>query len=172
VLQCHRSWETFTCYTSRREFPQFAVQVELFLSRLFGYCEFWFGKILIKFERNILLIGTFWSYLGLLSRPLVWCLGIGATFLFRYLYWSFFSYLTTFFSFSKLYRADHSDPAIWGTKCFPLLEHWGRRFESHSRLGYVCFLFCVCVVLYTQRPWDRLIPVQGILPAVCEISRF
>jgi hypothetical protein len=40
-------------------------------------------------------------------------------------------------------KADQSGRSVWGMNCLRSLEHYDRRFESHSRHG------CLCVCVYS-----------------------
>jgi hypothetical protein len=57
--------------------------------------------------------------------------------------------------------------AVCCMNCLLPLEHWGRWFESHSRHGWLCGLFCVSAVLCVgsglATAWST---VQGVLPTV------
>jgi hypothetical protein len=75
------------------------------------------------------------------------------------------SFLCVYFQ-TNLLTADHSGRAVYGMKCLRPLEHWDRKFESHSRCRclstFILFVWC-CVGSSLASGWS---PVQGVLPTV------
>jgi hypothetical protein len=70
-------------------------------------------------------------------------------------------------------RADHSGRTVWRMNRLRPHVHWGHGFESRSRNGGLCALFCVYVVLCVGSGLATgRSPVQGILPTVYRLRNW